>query len=125
MRIGREIIIVAGILAFLLVFYLLNPTNESLLRLLEISGILLVTFLAFLASKKLKPNLRYKVTLLVSLVSAMVVGYATREYSISKYFLIFLVLILLIPSPYLLKLVRFEPKDRLSGGDLLKIIIIV
>ncbi len=71
MKIGREIKIVSGIIFFLVVFYLLNPTHESLLRLLEISGILLVTFLAFFASKNLNPRLRYRVTLLVSLVSAM------------------------------------------------------
>ncbi len=126
MKIGREIKIVSGIIFFLVVFYLLNPTHESLLRLLEISGILLVTFLAFFASKNLNPRLRYRVTLLVSLVSAMLVGYAIKEaFSISTYLLTVLMLIsLIVLSPYLLKLVRFEPKDRLSEGDLLKIIII-
>ncbi|MBE8539840.1 hypothetical protein [Geoglobus acetivorans] len=126
MKIGREIKIVSGIISFLVVFYLLNPAHESLLRLLEISGILLVTFLAFFASKNLNPRLRYRVTLLVSLVSAMLIGYVTRGKFLSlKYsFIILMLLFLTIISPYLLKLVRLEPEQELSAIDLLKIVLL-
>lgn len=126
MRIRREIKAAAGIIAFLTVFYLLNPTHESLLRLLEISGILLVALLTFLASKRLGPHLSYRVTLLVSLVSAVLIGYVIRgEFPSPRHtFIVLMLLLLAIISPYLLKLVRLEPKQELSAGDLLKIVLL-
>lgn len=126
MRIGREIRIVTGIVAFLTVFYLLNPTNESLLRLLEISGILIFAFMVLVASKKLNPQLRLRVTILASFASAMLVGYVIRgESLVSKYIpMLLMLLLLLVFSPYLLKLVRFESKESLSWRDLIKIIIL-
>jgi len=126
MRIEPEIKAAAGIIAFLTVFFLLNPTHKSFLRQVEISGILSVTLLTFLVSKKLNPHLRYKITLFVTLISAMLIGYVIREeFPPLKYSFIFLMLLLLvIISPLLLKLVRFEHKQELSAGDLLKIVLL-
>ncbi|ADC64513.1 hypothetical protein Ferp_0334 [Ferroglobus placidus DSM 10642] len=62
MKIKAKIKIVSGIIFFNYLlfgsFYLLSPTHESLLRLLEISRVSLVTFLAYLASKNLSPSLK-------------------------------------------------------------------
>ena len=126
MRIKREIKIVAGIIIFLTVFYLLSPAHESLLRLLGISTILLLTFLTFIATRKLGARLSYGITLLVAFISAMLVGHVLRgEFISPKYGFIFLMLLLLaIISPYLMKLVRFESKQELTARDLLKIILL-
>ncbi len=121
-----ELRIVSGVIAFLTVFYLLNPAHEALLRLLEISGILLVTLLTFLVSKKLRPRLSYRVTLSAALISAAFFGYATRGEFPSLRFIItaLMLLLLVIISPLLLKLVRLDPKQELSAGDLLKIVLL-
>ncbi len=105
-----ELRIVSGVIAFLTVFYLLNPAHEALLRLLEISGILLVTLLTFLVSKKLKatPELQsdtFSGTYLRS-VSRLCNkgGFPSLRFIITALMLLLLVII----PPLLLKPVRWR-----------------
>jgi len=115
-----------GIIAFLTALYLLNPTHGSLLKLLEISAILFLTLLAFIFTKNLGVRLRYGVTLLVAVISVMLIRYALREEPAPprQIFVLLMLLLLAIISPYLLKLVRFESKQELSGKDLLKVVLL-
>lgn len=122
MKIGREIKVFVGLAIFITFFYLLNPSYGSLFRLLKILGILLVTLLLILASKKLEPNQRRYAVILAAFFAVLAVCAVEGKFLSSRQIAVILMLLLMAPIlPYLLKLIRFESKYDLSAKDLLKI----